>query len=191
MDIFKDTTESSTASLLEIDRFKAKILEIWSRMLEDVYSQNYIDGDKDNPSREEFIQANALKFSDEPEAETELDSLMDMLDGLLEDDEEHEDIKSDGKAPTYSKGNLKTHNEKGKVEATTYEFNKKTTKTPGDSHSRIKSSSYEGVQTGRPTKKKNAKVFKKYSPLIEQIKEEVRSLADRQRIGRRKMRFRL
>ena len=191
MDIFKNTCESDTETHLELDRFKAKISEIWSRMLEEVYSQYYSDEDEDTPSREEFNQANALKFSDEPEPETELDSLMEMLDGLLEEDEDHEDIKSEGKAPTYGEEQLKSHNDKGQIEATIYEFNKKTTKTPGDSHSRIKSSSYEGVETGRPTKKKNAQVLRKYSPLIQEIKEEIRSLADRQRIGRRKMRFRL
>ena len=30
MDIFSNTTDSDSTDLLEIDRFKAKILEIWS-----------------------------------------------------------------------------------------------------------------------------------------------------------------
>ena len=44
MDIFEDTIKDTT-SLLEIDRFKARIMEIWSRMLEETYEQYY---DKDN-----------------------------------------------------------------------------------------------------------------------------------------------
>jgi len=41
MNIFDDTTENHTESFLEIDRFKAKILEIWARMLEETYAQYY------------------------------------------------------------------------------------------------------------------------------------------------------
>ena len=94
MDIFKDTIEKSdTSSLLEIDRFKARIMEIWSRMLQETYEQYYDEDNEDTPSIDEFREENALKFANDPEPETELDSLMDMLDGLMDSDEDHEDIK--------------------------------------------------------------------------------------------------
>ena len=191
MDIFKNTAESDSTSYLEIDRFKAKILEIWSRMLNETYSQYYDEDDEDSPSMEEFLDQNALKFSDEPEPESELDSIMEMLDSLMDSGEELEEVKSDGKAPTYNGSELKSHNEKGKKEATTYEFKSKTTKTPSDSRSGVKGGSYEGTPSGKISKKKDDPVITKYSPLLEQIRDELRSLADRQRIGRRKMRFRL
>jgi len=191
VDIFKNTTESSSSSHLEIDRFKARILEIWLRMLEETYTQYYKEDDEDSPSKEEFMEANALKFSDEPEPESELDSLMEMLDSFMEDTDEEEDVKSNGKAPTYGKSSLKANNEKGKIEATVYEFESKTTKTPSDSRSGVKGGSYEGTPSGKISKKKDDTVITKYSPLIKEIKEELKSLADRQRIGRRKMRFRL
>ena len=191
MDILKDTTESNTASLLEIDRFKAKIIEIWSRMLKETYSQYYDEDSEDSPSIDEFLEVNALKFSDEPEPESELDSLMDMLDSIMDEEEDREEIESDSKAPTYKGSELKSINEKGKTEATVYEFKHKSSKTPGDSQSRVKGGSYEGTPSGGISKKRDAKVIRKYSPLIKEIKEEIRSLADRQRIGRRKMRFRL
>jgi len=191
VDIFKDTTESDSTSHLEIDRFKARILEIWLRMLEETYSQYYKEDDEDSPSKEEFMEANALKFSDEPEPESELDSLMEMLDNLMEDTDEEEDVKSNGKAPTYKGSELKSNNEKGKVEATVYEFESKTTKTPSDSRSGVKGGSYEGTPSGTISKKKDDKVIRKYSPILEQVRDELKSLADRQRIGRRKMRFRL
>jgi len=191
VDIFKNTTESDSTSLLEIDRFKAKIMEIWTKMLEETYAQYYDEDSEDSPSFAEFMEENALKFSDEPEPETELDSIMEMLEGLLEPDEELEEVKSDGKAPTYNGNGLKSHNEKGKTEATTYEFKSKTTKTPSDSRSGVKGGSYEGTPSGKISKKKDDPVITKYSPLLEQIRDELRSLADRQRIGRRKMRFRL
>ena len=191
MDIFKNTCDHESTNNLEIERFKAKIRDIWSRMLDETYDQNYKEDDEDTPTKEEYMAHNALKFADEPEEVTELDSLMDMLDSLMDEDEELEDVKSEGKAPTYKGSELKSSNEKGNVEATTYEFNKKATKTPSDSRSGGKGGSYEGTPSGRISKKKDDTVIRKYTPLIEEIKDELRSLADRQRIGRRKMRFRL
>ena len=191
MDIFKNTTESDSTSLLEIDRFKAKIIEIWTKMLEETYAQYYDEDSEDSPSFEEFMEENALKFSDEPEPESELDSIMEMLDSLMDSKEELEEVESDGKAPTYNGNGLKSHNEKGKLEATTYEFKSKTTKTPNDSRSGVKGGSYEGTPSGTISKKKDDPVITKYSPLLEQVRDELKSLTDRQRIGRRKMRFRL
>jgi len=191
VDIFKNTIETDSTSLLEIDRFKAKIIEIWSRMLKETYAQYYDEDSEDSPSMEEFMEENALKFSDEPEPETELDSIMEMLDTLMDSKEELEEVKSDGKAPTYKGSKLKSNNEKGKTEATVYEFESKTTKTPSDSRSGVKGGSYEGTPSGKISKKKDDPVITKYSPLLEQIRDELRSLADRRRIGRRKMRFRL
>jgi len=190
VDIFKDTTESNTTSLLEIDRFKAKIIEIWSMMLRETYAQYYSDNE-DSPSIEEFMEENKLKFADDPEPVSELDSIMEMLDSLMDSGEELEEVESDGKAPTYNGNGLKSNNEKRKIEATTYEFESKTTKTPSDSRSGVKGGSYEGTPSGTISKKKDDKVIRKYSPLLEQIRDELRSLADRRRIGRRKMRFRL
>ena len=190
MDIFKNTTESDSTSLLEIDRFKAKIIEIWSMMLKETYSQYYGDSD-DSPSIEEFIEENKLKFADDPEPVSELDSIMEMLDALMDSGEELEAVESDGKAPTYNGNGLKSNNEKGKTEATTYEFESKNTKTPSDSRSGVKSGSYEGTPSGKISKKKDDPVITKYSPLLKQVRDELRSLSDRQRIGRRKMRFRL
>ena len=191
MDIFKNTCEEHTGTSLELERFKAKIREIWSRMLVETYKLDYDSEDEDSMSEEEYIEHNALKFADEPEEETELDSLMDMLDGLLDPKEELDGVQSGGKAPTYSGGGLKSNNEKGKIEATVYEVKSKTTKTPSDSRSGVKGGSYVGTPSGGISKKKDDSVITKYSPLLEEIKDELKALADRQRIGRRKMRFRL
>jgi hypothetical protein len=48
-----------------------------------------------------------------------------------------------------------------------------------------------GTPSSQISKAKNDKVTIKYSPLIEQIKDELKDLASRQKIGRRKLRFRL
>ncbi len=191
MDIFKDTCEEYTGTSLELERFKAKIREIWSMMLAETYKLQYNSEDEESMSEEEYMEHNALRFADEPEPESELDSIMEMLEGLLDPDEELESVQSEGKAPTYNGSGLKSNNEKGKTEATTYEFKSKTTKTPSDSRSGVKGGSYEGTPSGKISKKKDDPVITKYSPLIEEIKDELRSLVDRRRIGRRKMRFRL
>ena len=181
MDIFKDSCEEHTGTSLELERFKAKIREIWSRMLVETYKLNYDSEDEDSMSEEEYIEHNALRFADEPEPESELDSLMDMLDGLLDPKEELEDVKSEGKAPTYNGNGLKSHNEKGKTEATVYEFESKTTKTPSDSRSGIKGGSYEGTPSGKISKKKDDPVIRKYSPLIEEFRDELKRIADAHR----------
>ena len=192
MDIFEDTIEKSdTSSLLEIDRFKARIMEIWSRMLEETYEQYYDENDEDTPSIDDFREENALKFANDSEPETELDSLMNMLDGLMESDEDHEDIKSEAKAPTYGGKQLKSNNEQSKTEATDYEYEHASSKTPSESRSGVKGGSYEGTPSGKISKKKSDTVVTKYAPLIKEMQEQIRSLTDRQRIGRRKLRFRL
>ena len=190
MDIFKDTCEEHTGTSLELERFKAKIREIWSRMLVETYKLNYDSEDEDSMSEEEYIEHNALKFADEPEEETELDSLMDMLDGLLDPKEELDSVQSEGKAPTYSGGGLKSNNEKGKIEATVYEVNHKSTKTPSDSRSGGKGGSYVGTPSGGISKKKDARVIRSFSPMAESLKEELIALRDRQAIGKRRQLFR-
>ena len=191
MDILSNTVNSDSTDLLEIDRFKAKILDIWARMLNECYSHYYDEENEDSPSMEEFVEANALKFANDPEPETELDTLMDMLDGLMDEDEELESVQAGGNAPTYGGKELSAHNEQIKKEKTNYEYNHKSTKTPGESLSSTKGGSYEGTPTGGLVKRKDAEVITKYSPLVKEIKDELIALAQRQKIGRRKLRFRL
>ena len=181
MDIFNDSCEEHIGTDLELERFKAKIREIWSRMLVETYKLHYDPEDEDSMSEEEYIEHNALKFADEPEPVSELDSLMDMLEGLLDPQEELEDVKSEGKAPTYKGSELKSNNEKGRVEATVYEVKSKTTKTPSDSRSRVKGGSYEGTPSGKISKKKDDPVIRKYTPLIEEFRDELKRIADAHR----------
>ena len=150
-------------------------------MLEETYAQYYDEDSEDSPSFEEFKEENALKFSDEPEPETELDSIMEMLDTLMDSSEELEAVESDGKAPTYKGSELKSNNEKGKTEATVYEFKSKTTKTSGDSRSGVKGGSYEGTPSGKISKKKDDPVITKYTPLIKEFIDELKRIADAHR----------
>lgn len=177
-DIFEDSTGN-----LEIERFKCKLREIWMRILDETHTEE--DG-----SKEEFMEANALHFADEPQPENEIDNLMDMLEDMLDPQEELESVQSEAKAPKYSGSQLKSNNEKGKIEATTYEVKHASTKTPGDSKSSVKSSTYE-AHSGKIAPRKDSQVKRSYSPMVQKIVEELLELDNRQGIGRRKMLFRL
>ena len=190
MDIFSNTTDSDSTDLLEIDRFKVKIHDIWSKMLTECYSHYYDKDDSDSPSIEEFLKENALKFANDPEPANELDELMNMLDGITDEDEELESVKSESKAPTYNGKNLPTHNESNKTKKTDYEYNHKSTKTPSESRVRKQGGSYVGTPSNKISKRTSAKVVTKYSPLIEEIKDELKELAARQAIGKRRQLFR-
>lgn len=186
MDIFKDTCDHDSVETLELERFKTKLKEIWMRMVEETYAK-FPDADMD---LEHYKEHNALKFADEPEQESEIDNLMAMLEDLLDPKEELEDVASEGKAPSYGSSSLKSNNEKGKVEATTYEFKHTSSKTPSDSRSGSKGGSYEGTPSGSISKKKDDRVIRSFSPMAESLKEELRALVERQAIGKRRKMFR-
>jgi len=173
LDIFEDTATGS----LELDRFKTKLREIWSKMLEETYTKYGED-----MSKEEYMDANALSFADEPEADNEIDNLMSMLDDMMMP-EEDEGIKSEAKAPTYGGSQLKSVNEGGKKEVMTYEVKHTSTKTPGDSKTSVKSSTYE-TNSGKTAPRKDARVIMSFSPMAEAMKEELVSLRQRQNMGR-------
>ena len=185
VDIFEDTCDHDSVETLELDRFKAKLREIWTRVLEETYEKYPADMDM-----EHYKEHNALQFADEPESESEIDNLMAMLDDLMNPMEEAEGIKSNGGAPSYGSASLKSNNEKGKTEATTYEYKHSNTKTPSDSRSGGKGGSYAGTPSGKIPKGKDAKVIRSFSPMAESLKEELRELVERQAIGKRRQLFR-
>lgn len=186
MDIFEDTCDHDSVENLELERFKVKLREIWSRFLDECYDK-YPDADMD---LEHYKEHNALKFADEPEQESELDNLLAMLDELMDSGEELEEVKSEGKAPTYGSSSLKANNEQGKKEAGVYEFKHTTTKTPGDSRSGGKGGSYEGTPSGSISKRKDSRVIRSFSPMAQSLKEELIALSERQAIGKRRQLFR-
>jgi len=186
MDIFEDTCDHDSVENLELERFKVRLKEIWSRFLDECYDK-YPDVDMD---LEHFKEHNALKFADEPEQESELDNLLAMLDELMDSGEELEEVKSEGKAPTYGSSSLKSNNEQGKKQAGVYEFKHTATKTPGDSRSGNKSGSYEGTPSGSIRKRKDARVIRSFSPMAQNLKEELIALSERQAIGKRRQLFR-
>jgi hypothetical protein len=186
VDIFKDTCDQDSVENLELERFKVKLREIWTQMLE----QTYVKYPSEDMDMEQYMEHNALKFADEPETEDEIDNLMNMLDELMTPSEELEGVQSEGKAPKYGSTSLKSNNEQGKKEATSYEYKHAISKTPSDSRSGNKGGSYAGTPSGSISKKKDDKVIRSFSPMAESLREELKELIDRQRIGKRRQLFR-
>lgn len=177
-----DILEDSTGNL-ELERFKCKLMEVWQHILDQTYTEE--DG-----SKEEFMEANALRFADEPQQETEIENLMAMLEDMMTPDEELEPVSKEGKAPTYGGSQLKSNNDKGKIEATVYEVKHASTKTPKDSKSSAKSNTYD-IQGGKIAPRKDARVIRSFAPMAEKMKDELTALKIRQNIGRRRELFRL
>mgnify|MGYP001584214473 CR=1 FL=1 len=189
LDIFEDSCES-----LEIDRIKDKIRTIWNEVIVTEYNSEYSnqkDDSEDYVSLEDYIAENQLYFPGDTQPENEVDGIVKMLEDMFDDKEDLDSVKSEGKAPTYNGEQLKSNNEKSKVEATTYEVKYASTKTPEDAKSSVKSSTYDAPTNGRIATRKDSKVKRSYSPLVEKIVEELLGLEERQGIGRRKQLFRL
>ena len=178
---------------LEIDRIKDKIRDIWTAVISAEYNEQYAtqkEDDEDYVSIEDYIKEHQLYFPGDPKPENEVDGIVEMLENMFDTKEDLEPISSEGKAPSYSGSQLKSNNEKGKVEATKYEAHHAMTHTPSDSKTSVKSSTYE-VHSGKIAPRKDSQVKRSYAPMVQKIVEELLNLEDRQGIGRRKMLFRL
>ena len=153
MDIFSDTTEERPVSnSLEIDRIKAKVLAVWNQLMAATYDIEYKDqseNDEDYVSLESFMEDNKLKFAGEEEPETEVDSLLEMFDNMLDPQEELESIESDAKAPTYGSTNLPSHKESSKVPKGTYDAAHASTSIPKDSKEKLQTTKHEEPKEGK------------------------------------------
>jgi len=188
-----DILEDSCETGLELDRVKDKIRDIWTQIINAEYNDKYAtqkDDDEDYVSLEDYITENKLYFPGDTKPENEVDGIVKMLEDMFDPKEELESVKSDSKAPTYSGKQLTANNEKGKLEATVYESEHAMTKTPGDSQTSAKSSTYEH-HSGKIAPRKDSKAKTSFSPMIQKIVEELLELEDRQNIGRRRELFRL
>ena len=189
LDILEDSTEDEipTHQSLELDRIKEKIRAIWKQIvIAHCEEMGITEKDKDH-----YIEEHNLYFSGDPEPEaSEIENLVNMLDGLLVSDEELEPVKKGGKAPSYKGSDLKANKEKGKIGSTVYEVSHISTLTPSDKQTKARSSGYDKPTGGRLSFRKDSKVKETISPFVEHMKGELNSLEDRQRIGRRRQLFR-
>jgi hypothetical protein len=188
LDILDDS-----CSGLEIDRIKDKIRDIWTAVITAEYNEQYSNQKEDSDdyvSMDDYIKEHQLYFPGDDKPENEVDGIVEMLENMFDDKEELDPVSKEGKAPSYSGSQLKANNEKGKVEATSYEVKHTMTSTPKDSQSSAKSNTYEH-HTGKIAPRKDSQVKRSYSPMVQKIVEELLELDNRQGIGRRKMLFRL
>jgi len=153
MDIFKDSThEGSVSNSLEIDRIKARVIGVWNQLMAATYEieyKNQSSDDEDFVSLESFMEDNKLTFAGEEEDKSEIDSLLEMFDDMLDPKEELEPIESDAKAPTYGSTTLPSHKESLKVPKGTYDGNHASTTTPKDSKEELKATRYEEPEEGK------------------------------------------
>ena len=153
MDIFEDSThEGSVSNSLEVDRIKAKVLAVWNQLMAATYQieyKNQSEDDEDFVSLESFMEDNKLTFAGEEEDKSEIDSLLEMFDDMLDPKEELEPIESDAKAPTYGSTTLPSHSESLKVPKGTYDGNHASTTTPKDSKEELKATRYEEPEEGK------------------------------------------
>ena len=153
MDIFEDSThEGSVSNSLEVDRIKAKVLAVWNQLMAATYEieyKNQSEDDEDFVSLEEYMEDNKLTFAGEQEEQSEIDSLLEMFDDMLDPQEELEPIESEAKAPTYGSTTLPSHNESLKVPKGTYDGSHTSTSTPKDSKEELKATRYEEPEPGK------------------------------------------
>ncbi len=193
-DLMEDTTEDAlcTHQALGLDRIKDKIRTIWNRIIVAEYNEKYENQKEDSEdyvSLDDYIKDKQLYFPDDPRPDSEVDGILELLDGMFNDKEDLDPISKEGTAPTYSGKQLGSNNDKGHIESTSYEVKHSATKTPNDSQSIARSSGYS-VQTGAIAPRKDSKVKTTYRPMIEALIEEILSLEDRQAIGKRRQLFR-
>mgnify|MGYP003637883648 FL=1 len=186
-----------SSSLLELAAFKKKIKKLYDEILERTYKM-------ENPgaSPEEiqaYVEENGLQFPDEvdtEEQEDEIDNLMDMLDDMVDTDvQEPASALSTEDKPKEHKGDelsSKSHEKGDKVETKDLKdkmgglFSVKT-----DERKRTSTKAPE-IPTGPVIKRDTSTAHKtEFAPLVEKFRDELRSLADRQRAGVRHFRERL
>ena len=185
-----------SSSLLELAAFKKKIKRLYDEILERVYKA-------ENPgaSPEEvqaYVEENGLQFPDEDVSEDtdEIDNLMDMLDDMVDTDvQEPASALSTEDKPKEHRGDellSKSHEKGDRVETKDLKdkmgglFSVKT-----DERKRTITKAPE-IPTGPVIKRDTSTVHKtEFAPLVEKFRDELRSLADRQRSGVQQLRDRL
>jgi len=172
MDIFKDSThEGSVSNSLEIDRIKARVIGVWNQLMAATYEieyKNQSSDDEDFVSLESFMEDNKLTFAGEEEDKSEIDSLLEMFDDMLDPKEELEPIESDAKAPTYGSTTLPSHSESLKVPKGTYNGNHASTTTPKDSKEELQATRYVEPKEG---KKLVSKTHEVSTPTLQDLKD--------------------
>ena len=182
-----------SSSNLELEAFKKKIKKLYDEILERTYK---IENPGASPEEvAAYVEENGLEFPDDSidEETNEIDNLMEMLDGLTEDDilESAQDLSTENKPKEYkgTEPSSKSHEAGLKVETTEYKdrmgglFSVKT-----DERKRTVTKAPQ-IPTGKSIKRDTSTAHQiAFAPLVEQFKVELRSLSERQAAGVRHFR---
>ena len=182
-----------SSSNLELEAFKKKIKKLYDEILERTYK---IENPGASPEEvAAYVEENGLEFPDDSidEETNEIDNLMEMLDGLTEDDilESAQDLSTENKPKEYkgTEPSSKSHEAGLKVETTEYKdrmgglFSVKT-----DERKRTVTKAPQ-IPTGKSIKRDTSTAHQiAFAPLVEQFKDELRSLSERQAAGVRHFR---
>ena len=189
--------EDSTSSL-ELSAFKEKLRLLYNQILEKVYKR---ENPGANPEEvQAYVEENGLQFPEEVESteeqDEEIEELMNMLDTLSPSDESElaseMDMENKPKEHTGPEPKSKSHEKGEKTEMKELKdkmgglFSVKT-----DERKRTSTKAPE-IPTGPVIKRDTSTAHKtEFAPLVEKFRDELRSLADRQRSGVQQLRDRL
>ena len=187
--ILEDSTNS-----LELSVFKEKLRLLYNQILEKVYK-------RENPgaSPEEiqaYVEQNGLQFPEEAESteeqDEEIEELMNMLDTLVPSDDSElaseMDMENKPKEHTGPELKSKSHEKSEKIEMKDLKdkmgglFSVKTDERKRTATKAPKISTGSGIKRNTNTAHQV-----EFAPLVEKFRDELRSLSDRQKAGRKKL----
>jgi len=182
-----------TSDNLELSAFKEKIRLLYNDILKKIYK-------RENPGAtpeecEAYVEENGLQFPDESpdteEIDGEIEELMNMLDTMTptEELELASELDMENKPKEHRGEELKSKNHEKGIKAEMKELDAKMGglfSVKKDERKRTATKAPE-ISTGKGIKRNTADAHKvEFAPLVEQFKEELKSLSDRQRLGRKK-----
>jgi len=189
-DLMEDTAEDEGADVhhsLELDRIKEKLKGIWNLALQAHCSSMDIPDEE----KKQYLEDNQLQFAGETEEQpNEMDSILEMLENLMNPDSELDPVDGNGSAPSYSGSSLSSHQESSKAPKGSYDSNHSSTATPSDSQSKPRSGSYAKPKSNKISSRKDSTVVTIVTPLFTKVKDDLLDLKSRQAIGKRRQLFR-
>jgi len=189
LSLFEDSS-----SRLELEAFKNKIKKLYDEILERTYK---IENPGASPEEvAAYVEENGLEFPDDSvdEETSEVDNLMEMLDSMTEEQDVLEPVtdlsmENKPKEHTGKEPSSKSHEAGIKTETTEYKdrmgglFSVKT-----DERKRTATKAPQ-IPTGKSIKRDTSTAQQiAFAPLVEQFKDELRSLSERQAAGVRHFR---
>lgn len=189
-DLFEDTVKDDNNPIhysLELERIKEKLKNIWNMALQ----SHCTSMDITDEEKAQYIKDNQLRFTGETEDHpNELDSVLEMLDQLMNLDSELNPVESEETAPSYSGSLLSSYTESSKVPNGSDNSSHPSTITSSDSHTKLSTGFYDKPRSNKLSRKTDFMIVTVITPLFTKVKDELLDLKSRQSIGKRRQLFR-